>query len=132
MSPREIIDKYYEYASAGDWDAWCDLFHENYILDEQLAGRVTGLENLRSIMHGFPDAYKVFVNTPKHILVDGDQGAVVSHISARVHKFPDEPIEAEAMNYFQFQDGKIIYMANFHDSRPFKPFLIQIGALAAE
>jgi len=35
------------------------------------------------------------------------------------------PIEANVMNYFRFQDGKIAYMANFHDSVPFKPFLEQ-------
>jgi hypothetical protein len=33
-------------------------------------------------------------------------------------------IEANVMNYFRFsKDGKIAYMANFHDSRPFKPVL---------
>jgi ketosteroid isomerase-like protein len=123
MTPREIIDKYYEFASAGNWDAWCDLFHEEYVLDEQLAGRFTGLDNLRNAMRGFPDVYSVFTNTPRHIVVEGDQAAAVSHISARVHKYPDEAIEAEAMNYFQFRDGKIVYMANFHDSKPFAPFL---------
>ena len=25
------------------------------------------------------------------------------------------------MNYFQMRDGKIAYMANFHDSVPFRP-----------
>ena len=28
-------------------------------------------------------------------------------------------------NYFQFRDGKIAYMANFHDTRPFDPFVNQ-------
>jgi hypothetical protein len=31
------------------------------------------------------------------------------------------------MNYYQFRDGKIAYMANFHDSKPFAPFLRQIS-----
>ena len=127
MTPREIIDKYYELASAGNWAAWCDLFHADYVMDEQLAGRITGLDNLRNIMSGFPQAYKKFENSPKQILVDGNQGAVVSHISALAMKYQNEPIEAEAMNYFQFKDGKIIYMANFHDSKPFAPFLRQLS-----
>ncbi|MBK8026154.1 MAG: nuclear transport factor 2 family protein [Chloroflexi bacterium] len=126
-TPHEIIQKYYEYASEGNWDAWCDLFHDDYVMDEQLAGRVVGMENLRNIMRGFPQAYKVFQNSPKHILVDGDRGAVVSHISARAMKYPDEPIEAEAMNYFEFREGRITYMANFHDSKPFAPFLRQLS-----
>jgi ketosteroid isomerase-like protein len=127
MTNREILDKYYEYANAGNWDAWCDLFHEDYVMDEQLAGRLTGLDTLRSIMSGFPQAYAKFENKPQHFMVDGDQGAVVSHISALAMKYQDEPIEAAAMNYFRFQDGKIIYMANFHDSKPFAPFLRQLS-----
>lgn len=127
MTPHEIIQKYYEYATEGNWDAWCDLFHEDYVMDEQLAGRLTGMETLRNIMRGFPQAYKVFKNSPKSILVDGSRGAVVSHISARAMKYPDEPIEAEAMNFFEFKDGKISYMANFHDSKPFAPFLRQLS-----
>jgi ketosteroid isomerase-like protein len=127
MDNRQIIDLYYKYANAGDWNAWCDLFADDIVMDEQLAGRIEGLETVRQVMAGFPTAYAKFQNVPKHILVDGDQGAAVSHISARAAKYPDEPIEAEVMNYFRFENGKIIYMANFHDSRPFKPFLDQIG-----
>jgi hypothetical protein len=80
------------------------------------------------MMRGMGDSYAVFQNKPLHIMVDGDQGAVVSHISARAMKYPDEPIEAEVMNYFRFApDGKIAYMANFHDSKPFAPFLRQFA-----
>jgi predicted ester cyclase/ketosteroid isomerase-like protein len=126
---REVVDLYYKYANAGDWDSWCGLFAENYTMDEQLAGHIEGLPNLRSIMKGFtPDAYAKFQNVPKQIVVDGDRAAVVSHISALASKFRDRPIEAEVVNYFQVEDGKIKYMANFHDSRPFRPFLEQIGA----
>lgn len=127
MNNREIIEAYYTYANAGNWDAWCDLFTEDCQMDEQLAGHISGRETLREIMRGFPQAYASFQNVPKHIMVDGDQGAVVSHISARAMKYQDEPIEAEVMNYFQFRDGKIAYMANFHDSKPFAPFLRQIS-----
>jgi ketosteroid isomerase-like protein len=95
-------------------------------MDEQLAGRITGLETLRGMMSGFPQAYYKFINTPKHFLVDGDKGAAVSHISALAMKYQDQPIEADAMNFFEFKDGKISYMANFHDSKPFEPFLRQI------
>ncbi len=129
MTPREIIDKYYELASAGNWAAWCDLFHADYVMDEQLAGRVEGREIMRrNIMSGFPACVQeIQQHAPKQILVDGNQGAVVSHISALAMKYQNEPIEAEAMNYFQFKDGKIIYMANFHDSKPFAPFLRQLS-----
>lgn len=123
MNNREIINKYYEYANAGNWDAWCDLFAEDMVMDEQLAGHIEGLATLRPMMAGMGKAYSKFQNIPKHILVDGDQGAVVSHISAA--NAAGEPIEADVMNYFRFENGKIVYMANFHDSRPFAPFLNQ-------
>ena len=127
MSNREIIDNYYLHANAGNWDAWCDLFADDMVMDEQLAGRIEGLATLRPMMAGMGDAYAVFQNVPKEIIVSGDQGAVVSHISARAAKYPDEAIEAEVMNFFRFADGKISYMANFHDSVPFGPFLRQIS-----
>ena len=44
---------------------------------------------------------------------------VVSHLSAA--NIAGEAIEANVMNYFRFQNGKISYMANFHDTKPFAP-----------
>lgn len=123
MSNREIIESYYKYANSGDWDKWCDLFTDDMIMDEQLAGHIEGLATLRPMMGGMKVAYSKFQNIPKHILIDGDQGAVVSHISAA--NAAGVPIEADVMNYFRFRDGKISYMANFHDSKPFEPFLNQ-------
>lgn len=127
MNNREIIEKYYEYANAGAWDKWCDLFTDDMIMDEQLAGHIETLATLREMMKGMGASYAVFKNEVKQILVDGDKAASVSHISAKAAKFPDIPIEANVMNYFVLRDGKISYMANFHDSKPFKPFLDQFN-----
>ncbi len=123
MKNHEIIDKYYEYANAGNWDAWCDLFAEDQVMDEQLAGHIEGLSALRSIMSGMDKTYSKFQNVPKNIIVSGDEGAVVSHISAA--NLAGDGIEANVMNYFRFKNGKISYMANFHDSKPFAPILNQ-------
>lgn len=127
MPNRRILEQYYEHANAGRWSDWCDLFTDDMVMDEQLAGRIEGLATLRPMMDGMGQAYATFRNVPKEILVDGDQGAVVSHISARAAMYPDEPIEADVMNFFRFRDGKIAYMANFHDSKPFAPFLRQLA-----
>jgi ketosteroid isomerase-like protein len=127
MTNRRIIERYYEYANAGKWTNWCDLFADDMIMDEQLAGRIEGLATLRPMMAGMGAAYAKFQNVPKAIIVEGDQGAVLSHISARAAKYPNEPIEADVMNYFGFKDGKIAYMQNCHDSKPFAPFLKQIA-----
>jgi len=123
MTTRQLIDKYYECANAGDWDAWCDLFTNDMVMDEQLAGHIEGLDALRPMMGGMDEAYSRFQNVPKRIIVSGDEAAVVSHISAA--NAAGVPIEAEVMNYFRMKNGKIAYMANFHDSVPFKPFLEQ-------
>ena len=127
MTNREVIEQYYVHANNGDWMAWCDLFTDDQVMDEQLAGHIKGLSTLRDMMKGMGKAYGVFQNVPKQILVDGDKAASVSHISARAAQFPDDPIEAEVMNYFELENGKIKYMSNFHDSRPFKPFLDQLA-----
>ena len=123
MTNREVIEKYYEHANAGNWDAWCDLFTDDMVMDEQLAGHIEGLATLRPMMAGMGKAYSRFQNVPKRIIVSGDEAAVVSHISAA--NAAGVPIEAEVMNYFRMKNGKIAYMANFHDSVPFKPFLEQ-------
>ena len=123
MKTKEVIEKYYEYANAGDWSKWCDLFADDMEMDEQIAGHIEKLSTLRPMMNGMGDAYAKFQNNPKVIIIDGDNAAVVSHISALASKHPDIPIEAEVMNHFIIKDGKISYMANFHDRVPFKPFL---------
>lgn len=127
MDNHDIIRKYYEYANAGKWDAWCDLFADDMVMDEQLAGRIEGLATLRPMMAGMGQAYAKFENRLKEMVVEGDKGAVVSHISACAAKYPDEPIEADVMNYFTFKDGKISYMRNVHDSKPFAPFIRQVS-----
>lgn len=125
MSAKLLIDMYYVHANNGDWDKWCDLFADDMVMDEQLAGHIETLAKLRPIMAGMKKSYSKFQNIPRHIVVspDGTEAAAVSHISAA--NAAGEPIEAEVMNYFQIQNGKICFMQNFHDSKPFKPFLEQ-------
>lgn len=123
MNTREIIDKYYSSVNAGDWDTWLTLFDDNVIIDEQLAGHVEGIGILRGAIGGMKKGYSKFQNVPKHTVVEGDTAVVVSHISAA--NAAGVPIEANVANYFEIKNGKITYMANFHDSVPFGPFLNQ-------
>lgn len=123
MNTREIIERYYELANAGDWNAWCDLFAADMVMDEQLAGHIEGLATLRPMMGGMKKAYSKFQNLPRHTVVEGDEAAVLSHISAA--NAAGVPIEADVMNYFRIAGGKIAYMRNCHDSVPFRPFLDQ-------
>ncbi len=123
MNTQEVIDKYYDAANAGDWNTWLTLFDDNVVIDEQLAGHLVGIGTLRGAIGGIERGYSKFQNHPTHIVVDGNQGCAVSHISAA--NASGVPIEANVANYFQIQNGKITYMANFHDTRPFDPFVNQ-------
>jgi hypothetical protein len=117
MDTRTVLDRYYEYANAGDWDRWCDLFDTDMTMDEQLAGRVEGRETLRSMMGGMGRMYASFRNEPAHFVVEDGQAAVVSRITAR--SAAGTLIEADVMNYFRISHGHIVYMANVHDTAPF-------------
>lgn len=121
MTTADIVAEYYRLANAGQWDAWCDLFTADTVIDEQLAGHVEGRDRLREMMRGFPDMYASFRNEARRQVVDGDQAAVVSHISASSPA--GARIEAEVANYFRMAGGRIAYMANFHDTAPFRPVL---------
>ena len=117
MSTRDVIEKYYQLANKGEWDAWCDLFTTDQVMDEQLAGHIEGQQTLRTMMKGFPQMYASFSNEPRHILVEGNTAAAVSHISAVTPS--GATIEADVCNYFELADGAISYLSNFHDTVPF-------------
>lgn len=123
MNTIDVINKYYDAANAGDWNTWLTLFDDNVIVDEQLAGHVEGIGILRGAINGIERGYSKFQNQPQHIVVNGNEACVVSHISAA--NASGVPIEANVANYFRLKNGLITYMANFHDTRPFDPFVNQ-------
>jgi ketosteroid isomerase-like protein len=123
VNTREIIDTYYASVNAGDWDTWLTLFDDGVVIDEQLAGHVQGIDVLRGAIAGMKAGYARFFNRPKHIVVDGNLAAVISRIEAA--NASGVSITADVANYFEISDGKISYMANFHDTVPFQPFVNQ-------
>ncbi|WP_370657460.1 MBL fold metallo-hydrolase [Deinococcus sp. KNUC1210] len=119
-SAQATLDEYYRSANAGDWSAWCDLFADNTVMDEQLAGHVDTAATLRQMMAGGLGGYASFRNEPQHTVLSGNQAAVVSQITGRTHTGTD--ISARVINYFRFDDaGKIVYFLNSHDTVPFQP-----------
>jgi ketosteroid isomerase-like protein len=120
---RDVVIAYYESVNKGDWDSWLTLFDDNVVIDEQLAGHVEGIGVLRGAIDGMKKGYSKFQNQPKHVVIDGNEACVVSHISAA--NASGVPIEANVANYFRLENGKIKYMANFHDTVPFGPFVNQ-------
>ena len=95
------------------------------VIDEQLAGHVEGLDILRGAIGGMEKGYSQASRTCRSTSsCQGNNAAVVSHISAanaagECRSRPRSPTTSSS------RDGKISYMANFHDTRPFDPFVNQ-------
>jgi ketosteroid isomerase-like protein len=123
MSTKDVIDRYYEYVNAGDWQSWLTLFADDIVIDEQLAGHAEGIDVLRGAVGGMEKGYSKFLMHPEHTIIDGGQAAVMWHCEAA--NAAGVPIDAHGANYFEVKNDKITYMRNFHDSVPFKPFTDQ-------
>jgi ketosteroid isomerase-like protein len=123
MDIRAVITTYYEAVNGGDWDTWLTLFADNVVIDEQLAGHIEGIGILRGAVGGLKKGYSRFQNKLEHSIINGNEACVISHITAA--NASGVPIEANVANYFRVEHGKITYMANFHDTVPFAPFVKQ-------
>ena len=123
MDTREVIDRYYETVNAGDWDTWLTLFADDVVVDEQLAGHLEGVGVLRGAVGAMKKGYSKFLMLPEHVVIEAEQAAVIWHCEAA--NATGVPIDVRGANYFRVEEGKIVYMANFHDSRPFDPFMNQ-------
>ncbi len=122
-SVSAVIDQYYGTVNKGDWDTWLTLFDDNIVMDEQLAGHVEGIGTLRGSVGGMKKGNSRFQNKMQRVVINGNEACVTSHISAA--NASGVPIEANVANYFRLENGKIKYMANFHDTVPFAPFVNQ-------
>ena len=120
---REVVTNYFEYVNNGEWDSWLTLFDDNVVMDEQLAGHLTGIEVLRGAVGVMEKGYSKFNNYPETIVVEGDTAMAAWHIVAA--NASGVQIDARGANLFKVENGKIVYMANYHDTVPFKPFTEQ-------
>ncbi|NJO56026.1 MAG: nuclear transport factor 2 family protein [Rhodospirillales bacterium] len=118
-------------STPGDWDGWLELFSDDVVGDEQLAGHFAGIDVLRRSIGSLTNGYSQFNMYPQRVLVDGDAAVVIWRcIAANATEvpiaYPDEPDrQVIGANYFQIQNGKIVYMRTIHDSLPFAPFVHQ-------
>ena len=131
MSTREVIDRYYDCVRRGVWEEWLTLFSDDVVGDEQLAGHFAGIGVLRGAIGGITSGYRVFQMHPQRIVVDGDAAVVVWRFEGQnSHGVPiaypnDANRQVIGANYFQVQNGRIVYMRTILDSLPFQPFLDQ-------
>lgn len=131
MTVREVVERYYDCVNRGDWDGWLALFSDDVVGDEQLAGHFAGIDVLRGAVGGLTSGYSRFNMYPQRLLVEGDAAMVVWRcVAANSHGVPigysdDASRLVIGANYFQVQNGKIVYMRTIHDSLPFQPFINQ-------
>jgi ketosteroid isomerase-like protein len=120
MNTKEVLNAYYEWANAGDWDKWLTLFDENVVVDEQLAGHAEGKNVFVGAIDAIKKGYAKFIMHPKHTIVEGELAAVIWDFEGA--SADGVPMSAHGANYFEVKNGLITYMSNHHDSVPFKPF----------
>ena len=131
MDTRAIIERYYDCVNRGAWDEWLTLFSDDVVGDEQLAGHFSGIDVLRGAVGAISSGYSRFTMLPQRIVVDGDAACVVwrcvaANAAGQAIAYPDDAArQVIGANYFQVQNGRIVYMRTIHDSVPFQPFTQQ-------
>jgi steroid delta-isomerase-like uncharacterized protein len=136
-STAEIVDAYYRCVNAGDWTTWLTLFSDDVIGDEQIAGHFAGIDVLRGAADGIAKGYSRFRMYPVRVVVEGESAAVIwrtdsANAAGVPIAYPNDPQrQVIGANYFQVQNGRIVYMRTVHDTVPFAPFINQTAAASA-
>jgi len=73
---------------------------------------------MRNSVIGIQQGFRKFENHIQEIVVEGEKAMVVCHIEAVTAS--GIQIESTGANYYHVKNGKIVYMARFHDPEPFK------------
>jgi ketosteroid isomerase-like protein len=128
MTTAEVVEKYYDCINSKNWTEWIGLFSEDVVRDEQLAGHYVGIDALRGAVTAISEAYSLFIMTPVRTVIDGGAACVVLNCHAKNSKGvplgyrEDGKLTSRqviGVNYFQVQNGKIVYLRTIHDSVPF-------------
>ncbi|NJP05402.1 MAG: nuclear transport factor 2 family protein [Chloroflexaceae bacterium] len=116
MDTRTVVEHYFQCINSGRWDDYLRLFDDNIVMDEQVLGRVEGIEAMSKAIEPLR-ANPNFRNYPQTFVVEGIRAMVRWHIiSTDSH---NKTLDLKGVNYYEVVGGKIVYFANFHDTLPF-------------
>ena len=117
LTTKEIIEKYFECINSRDWKTWVTLFDDNVVIDEAISGHMEGIQSVKESAEGIEKGFSTFKNHLEEIVVEGNKGMVVCRIEAVT--VGGNSIDSTGANFYKIENGKIVYMASFHDRTPF-------------
>lgn len=117
QATRAVVDEYFRCVNAPDWDGWLDVFTDDAVMEDALSPRMEGKDALRQSVAAMQQGFRTFTNEPLEVVCEDDRAAVVCHISAVLATGAE--IESTGMNFYRVADGRIAYMASYHDPAPF-------------
>ena len=122
MNTREVIYKYYENLNIGhakgNLDAWVDLFADNFVMDEQLAGHVEGVEPMKDLAQKMLSGYSKWYMNLLKVLVEDNEAFVIWEVTATTSDGVE--VKTKGTNFYVVENDKVIYLANYHDTVPFQ------------
>jgi ketosteroid isomerase-like protein len=117
MTTKEIITKYFDSINNSDWETWVSLFDENIIYDDAVSGKMEGIEAIKQAAKGISMGFKSFKNFAEETVVEENKAMVVCRIDAIAAN--GKSLNSTGSNFYRIKDGKIVYVASFHDPAPF-------------
>jgi len=118
MTTKEIIVKYFEYINNSDWENWFTLFDENIVYDDAISGRMEGMAAIKQTAVGISNGFKSFKNSIVDSVTEENKGMAICRIEAVIAN--GKTLDSTGVNYYKIENQKIVYVASYHDSEPFK------------
>lgn len=116
MDIKEIIRKAYRARELGDWPAWLELFSDD-ILYEQPGLVLEGKDALKNALERGVEGFSSQSYRPLDIIFDGEQAMYIEQIE--VVTGSGDRISMKGGVHLRLKDGKISYLASYHDTVPF-------------
>ena len=117
MNVKEIVEAYFAFLNSGEWDKWAGLFDNDAVVDD-MSNISKGKDAIKKSVDTIQQALPEFKNYLREIVVEENKAMAICEIKATTRN--NTPLVSKGANYYEIKNGKINYMASFHDSAHFK------------